>query len=86
MFSVNGITLCGSSLLHEAAETGDEAKVNRLPVFFSFFFWIRHIRLCFFCCLQPNVDVNGITLRGSSLLHEAAETGDEAKVNFLLAH
>mmetsp|Transcript_33938 Transcript_33938/g.108220 ORF Transcript_33938/g.108220 Transcript_33938/m.108220 type:complete len:739 (+) Transcript_33938:1064-3280(+) len=35
---------------------------------------------------QPNVDVNGITLRGSSLLHEAAESGDEDKVNFLLAH
>ena len=35
---------------------------------------------------QPNVDVNGLTRRGSSLLHLAAEIGDDDKVNFLLLH
>jgi len=35
---------------------------------------------------EANVDVNGITRRGSSLLHEAAESGDEGKVNFLIEH
>jgi len=34
---------------------------------------------------QPNVDVNGITRRGSALLHIAAGTGDEEKVKYLLA-
>ena len=34
---------------------------------------------------QPNVDINGITRRGSSLLHLAVETGDEEKVKFLLS-
>ena len=33
---------------------------------------------------QSIVDVNGITKRGSSLLHLAAELGDEARVQFLL--
>ena len=34
---------------------------------------------------QSVVDVNGITKRGSSLLHLAAEIGDEARVTFLLS-
>jgi ankyrin repeat protein len=33
---------------------------------------------------QSCVDINGITKRGSSLLHLAAELGDEERVNFLL--
>ena len=33
---------------------------------------------------QDAVDVNGMSKRGSSLLHLAAEIGDEARVNFLL--
>ena len=35
---------------------------------------------------QSCVDVNGITKRGSSLLHLAAELGDDGRVKFLLAH
>jgi len=34
---------------------------------------------------QSCVDVNGITKRGSSLLHFAAEIGDDARVSFLLS-
>jgi len=34
---------------------------------------------------QSCVDVNGITKRGSSLLHFAAELGDDARVSFLLS-
>ena len=34
---------------------------------------------------QSCVDVNGITKRGSSLLHLAAEIGDDERVGFLLA-
>ena len=33
---------------------------------------------------QSNVDINGVTKRGSSMLHLAAELGDEERVTFLL--
>ena len=44
-----------------------------------------HLKVLQILLQQSIVDVNGITKRGSSLLHLAAELGDEMRVTFLLS-